>query len=252
VGTGCDSSVIMSRKQTQHPEPLLATIQDEVALIGESPDGYYEMEYRQQEPLYWSKIASWMVEDAIVRNYPQVMPMSRILDLGCGFGTLLSFATTIYGLEGVCVDVMPYLIEKENIRFRYHISFVEGDIERAALPVTGKFEVIIMTEVLEHLNFQPVPTLRKIWNVLVDGGSFFLSTPDSDLGWGRNYQYHENLSDIPQLDTSAEWIDDHIWHYNRKELVQVLIEAGFKIKRIDHSQSDGGGHFNVWASKASK
>jgi SAM-dependent methyltransferase len=245
----CFLVLVSCEKQPESLEPLLASIQDDVALLGEAPDFYYENEYRPQEPLYWTKIASWIVEDAIARNYPEVKPMSRVLDLGCGFGTLLSFATTVYGVEGVCVDVIPYLIEKENVRFKYNISFVEGNIERNVLPVTGKFDVIIMTEVLEHLNFQPVPTLIKIWNVLADGGSFFLSTPDSDSEWGRNYLYHEKFSDIPPLDPSADWIDDHVWHYNREELIFVLNEAGFEIKRIEHSQSGGGGHFNVWASK---
>lgn len=236
-------------KQPESLEPLLASIQDDVALLGEAPEFYYENEYRPQEPLYWSKIAGWMVEDAIARNYPEVQPMSPVLDLGCGFGTLLSFATIVYGVEGVCVDVIPYLVEKKNVRDKYHISFTEGDIEREALPVEGQFDVIIMTEVLEHLNFQPVPTLKKIWNILAEGGSFFLSTPDSDYDWGRNYTYYKKLTDIPSLDPSAEWIDDHIWHYNKEELVQVLNEAGFTIKRLDHSQSGGGGHFNVWTSK---
>jgi len=249
VLAGCDNISTTNRTRAEPPKPLLAAIQDEVSMIGETPDQYYEKEYRPQEPLFWSKIAGWIVEDAILRNYPRVEPMSRVLDLGCGFGTLLSFATTMYGVEGVCVDIIPYLQEKENVRSRYNITFVEGDIEREALPVSEKFDVIIMTEVLEHLNFHPVPTLRKIWNVLADGGSFFLSTPDSDTEWGRNYTYYEKLSDIPPFDPSADWIDAHVWHYNRAELIQVLNEAGFEIKRIDHSQSDGGGHFNVWASK---
>ena len=246
---GCGNESTTDRTPADPMKPLLATIQDEVAERGEAPDQYYEKEYRPQEPLYWSKIAGWIVEDAIVRHYPRIEPMLRILDLGCGFGTLLSFATTMYGGEGVCVDIVPYLQEKRNVLNKYHIFFIEGDIERNVLPVTGEFEVIILTEVLEHLNFQPIPTLRKIWNVLADGGSFFLSTPDSDTEWGRNYLYHEKLSDIPPLDPSADWIDDHVWHYNREELIQVLTEAGFEIKRIEHSQSGGGGHFNVWASK---
>jgi SAM-dependent methyltransferase len=249
VLSACENVSETERMRREPLKPLLAAIQEEVSMIGETPDHYYEDEYRPQEPLFWSKIAGWMVEDAILRNYPQVEPMSRILDLGCGFGTLLSFATTIYGVEGVCVDIIPYLQEKENVRNKYHITFIEGDLEREPLPVSGKFDVIIMTEVLEHFNFHPVPTLRKIWNVLADGGSFFLSTPDSDAGWGRNYTYYDKLSDIPPPDPAADWINAHVWHYNREELVQVLNEAGFEIKRLDHSQSGGGGHFNVWASK---
>jgi len=109
-----------------------------------------------------------------------------------------------------------------------------------------------MTEVMEHLNFQPVPTLQKIYKALAPGGSFFLSTPDADLGWGRNYKYYKELSDLPPLDANAAWTDDHIWHYNTTELKMVLQNAGFKIKKIDHSYNpskEGYGHFNVWLTK---
>jgi hypothetical protein len=82
-----------------------------------------------------------------------------------------------------------------------------------------------------------------------EGGSFFLSTPDADAGWGRQLKYYQKLSDIPPINPEAEWIDDHIWQYTRDELVGVMAEAGFKIKKIGHTQSAGGGHFNVWAVK---
>lgn len=228
--------------------PLLEEIQDEVAKLEATPENYYQDEYRWQEPFYWQKIAGWMVEDMIDRRYPEPREISGILDLGCGFGTLLSFATTIYGAEGVCVDVIPFMLEKQNVMDRYNFTFAKGDIEREPLPVTELFDVVMMTEVLEHLNFDPVPTLKKIYAVLADGGSFFLSTPDSD-SWGRNHKYYENLRDIPPLDVNAKWIDDHIWHYNREELVNVMEAAGFTIKRIDYTKSGGGVHFQVWATK---
>lgn len=242
------ASCLRAEEPTRTLQPLLEQIQDEVAKLEVTPENFYQDEYRWEEARYWKKIAGWMVEDVIERRYPAQTEISGILDLGCGFGTLLSFATTIYGVEGVCVDVIPFMLEKKNVMERYNFTFAQGDIEREPLPVTGPFDVIILTEVLEHLNFDPVPTLKKIYDVLDAGGSFFLSTPDSD-SWGRNYNYYEKLRDIPPLDTSAEWINDHIWHYNREELVNVMEAAGFTIKRIDYSESGGGIHFQVWATK---
>ncbi len=249
VLVGCLREGPVEEEEPQPLKPLLAVIQDAVAKTDSAYEQFYEREYRPEEPLRWTKIAGWMVEDAIERQYPKAKPLAKILDLGCGFGTLLAFATTIYGVEGVCVDVVPYIEGKDNLRELYHLSFVEGSIERDPLPGPEKFGVIIFTEVLEHLNFKPVPTLLKIWNSLEEGGTLFLSTPDSDAGWGRNYKHYQRLSDIPAVNPEAEWLDDHIWHYNKRELIGVLTDAGFKIKRIDHSYSPGGGHFNVWAVK---
>ncbi len=229
------------------PKPLLARIQDAIARSDTSPEAFYQKSYRPEEPRYWTKIAAWMVEDSIARHYPDDHSPERILDIGCGYGTLLSFASIIYGAEGTCLDCVPFL--NPQVQAAYRLKFIQRDVERDPLPESEKYDVVIMTEVLEHLNFQPVPTLKKIHAVLKDDGSFFLSTPDADAGWGRNTTHYRKLSEIPPLDPSAKWIDGHIWHYNHKELEKVLKEAGFRIQRIDHSQGPVGGHFNVWAVK---
>ncbi len=235
--------------------PLLKRIQSNLAKE-EVKTGftYYKDHYSKNEVYFWSEIAGWIVVDAINRHYTKGQDINQILDLGCGFGTLLAYATTIYGADGICLDILDnfgsYGINNFNVK--YHLTHVQGDIERDSLPGEKQFNVIIMTEVMEHLNFQPVPTLKKIYNALAPGGSFFLSTPDADIGWGRNYKHYKKLSDLPALDEKAKWTDDHIWHYNTEELRRVLQSAGFTIKKFDHSYNpakEGFGNFNVWLTK---
>lgn len=245
----------VKRNDSAKLRPLLKGIQDDLAQE-EIKTGYtyYKDVYSKNEVYFWSEIAGWMVVDAIDRIYTKDEPVKQILDLGCGFGTLLAFATTTYGVDGICFDILDNFgsYGVNNFNEKYHLAHVQGDIERGPLPGPKQFSVIIMTEVMEHLNFQPVPTLQKIYKALAPGGSFFLSTPDADLGWGRNYEYYKQLADLPSLDKNAEWIDDHIWHYNTEELKMVLENAGFTIKKIDHSYNpskEGYAHFNVWLTK---
>ena len=244
-----------SKHQPLELVPLVKRIQADLAQE-ESKTGfsYYKDKYSKNEVYFWSEIAGWMAVDVIDRVYTKNKPVKYILDLGCGFGTLLAYATTIYGAEGICFDIHDYFgaYGINSFNEKYNLKHVQGDIERGTLPDDKQFSVIIMTEVMEHLNFQPVPTLRKIYDALKPGGSFFLSTPDADIGWGRNYKYYQQLSDLPQLDKDAEWTDDHIWHYNTEELKAVLQEAGFTITRFDHSYNpakEGYGNFNVWLTK---
>jgi SAM-dependent methyltransferase len=253
-----DRIIVKKALNRSHPAkllPLLKGIQDDLAQEeAKTGHNYYKDEYSKNEVYFWSEIAGWMVVDAIDRIYTKDEPVNQILDLGCGYGTLLAFASTIYGVDGICFDKLDNFgaYGVNNFNKKYHLAHVQGDIERGPLPGSKQFSVIIMTEVMEHLNFQPVPTLQKIYKVLAPGGSFFLSTPDADLGWGRNYKYYKNLSDLPRLDANADWIDDHIWHYNTTELEMVLQNAGFKIKKIEHSYNpskEGYGHFNVWLTK---
>jgi SAM-dependent methyltransferase len=229
--------------------PAITAIQKDIARADKSEEAYYWNSYAPVEPRYWSKIAAWMVEDSIERTYVRKQTVNGILDLGCGYGTLLSFAAGVYGTKGTCFDVVPYL--QPEIQQKYNLQFVEGNIEKDAFPEGRLFDVVIMTEVLEHLNFQPVPTLKKVYDSLNEDGTFFLSTPDADAGWGRTTKYYPAVSEIPAVDPNAKWIDDHIWQYNREELEGVLHEAGFKIKKIDLSDGVQGKHFNVWAVKIS-
>ena len=249
---------VIKHKHRNHPArlvPLLKNIQDDLTQE-EAKTGftYYRDEYSKNEVYFWSEIAGWMVVDSIDRNYTKNEPVTHILDLGCGFGTLLAYATTIYGANGICFDIHDYFgaYGINSFNKKYNLIHFQGDIERGPLPGSKPFNVIIMTEVMEHLNFQPVPTFQKIYNSLAPGGSFFLSTPDADIGWGRNYEHYKKLSDLPNLDENAEWVDDHIWHYNTEELKMVLQKAGFEIKKFDHSYNpvkEGYGNFNVWLTK---
>ena len=205
------------------------------------PGGFYEKAYRHAEPFYWWQIPPWMEQDATHRR------VRRILDIGCGYGTLLSVATAIYGSNGYCMDVTPYLLPP--VAARKSLQFSRGNIELDPIPWAGGFDVIIMTEVLEHFNFQPVPTLRKIREALAPDGLLFLSTPDAQ-DWGRTEQYYRPLQDIPMPSAGAAIVDDHIWQYSEEELRRVLKAAGFEVVRWDHAPGSGLRHFNVVAKRS--
>lgn len=230
-------------------QPTITAIQTDIARADKAPEAYYRDNYAPVEPLYWSKIAAWMVEDSIERHYVRKQSVKGIVDLGCGYGTLLSFAAGIYGTTGTCFDVESYL--QPGIQRKYRLQFLERNIEKDPFPDDRLYDVAIMTEVIEHLNFQPVPTLKKIYNILDEGGTFFLSTPDAGSSWGKTTKYYSSLNEIPELDLNVEWIDDHIWQYSWKELEGVMHEAGFKIRKMERSDGVQGKHFNVWAVKTS-
>ncbi|MCX6623913.1 MAG: class I SAM-dependent methyltransferase [Acidobacteria bacterium] len=215
-------------------DPDLEAIQDHVATF-DLPNGYYRTTYRFAEPEYWAFFPKWMRADARERK------VTRILDIGCGYGTLLTLAVKIYGAKGYCIDSTPYisaLAKKDNL------VFAQGNIELDPLPWQEKFDVIIMTEVLEHFNFNPVPTLKKIRESMTPDGQFYLSTPDAKT-WGRVQKYFKRLEDMPDPKPGAKVVDDHIWVYEKAELLRVLKEAGFKVEKLDYSNPKGASHFDV-------
>ena len=221
----------------QESDREIHIIQDEIARV-DGPDGYYNRTYRKFGPLYWQKIPAWMRQDARREK------ASRILDIGCGYGTLLALAAEIYGARGYCMDVTEYL--KPAFARGRNLMFVRGNIELNPIPWHDKFDIVILTEVLEHFNFQPLPTLRKIHAGMRVGGVLYLSTPD-EREWGRLHTYYRRLSDLPAPDPALPIRDAHIWIYSKREISTLLDQAGFNIARFDYARGNGNRHFNVEA-----
>lgn len=216
----------------------LLSIQKEIA-EADRPNDFYAKTYSRAEPFYWAKIADWLRADSNSRHF------ERILDIGCGYGTLLVYASNLYKASGYCMDVTPYL--KSDVRWVHNLTFVQGSIELVPIPWPDKFDIILFTEVLEHFNFQPVPTLRKMRAALADGGRLYLSTPDQ-ASWGKRMKYYHRLEDLPEANHDKPIVDDHIWIYSKEELISALQDAGFTIERFDYSPGlNGARHFNVIA-----
>ncbi|CAG0987821.1 hypothetical protein ANRL3_02560 [Anaerolineae bacterium] len=216
---------------------LLAQCQDRVAATGPNP--YYLSAYRAAERAYWSKIADWMREDAALA------PPRRCLDVGCAYGTLLLYAQAladceVYGLDFLDCYLSPALAADAGIRFAV------GNIELDPLPWPGPFDWIVFTEVLEHLNFQPLPTLLKLSSALSEDGRLYLSTPDA-AQWGSTFKYYRRLADIPWPEESLRpgIVDDHVWQYTEQELFGVIEAAGLRVIRRGFSPGVGARHFNL-------
>jgi hypothetical protein len=89
-----------------------------------------------------------------------------------------------------------------------------------------------------------VPTFQKIHDALTADGIFFLTTPDADE-WGRQTKYYSHLKDLPAASSSAHFIDDHVWIYNKKELMQIFSDSGFEVVQFAYARGVGHRHFNV-------
>ena len=236
----------------QNLQPFAATLAEIQNAIAKADglDGYYRTTYRPSEMRYWAQIPQWMQQDAGTRDSRLRTRETRILDIGCGYGTLLSLATQIYAnARGSCMDMTEYI--KPIVRSRYNLEFLEGNVELDPIP-GGPYDVMILTEVIEHFNFYPLPTVQKMHHALAPGGVLFLSTPDASR-WGRLYDFHKWLKDFPMPpllgsgDPRPEIKDEHMWMYNKGELTGALQDAGFRIVKLAYSPGVRGRHFNIWA-----
>lgn len=106
----------------------------------------------------------------------ELRPGMRVLDVGCGPGTITRGFVPVVGVEGLVVGV-------DRVRSQFPrestVDFVAGSVY--ALPVASEsVDVAFAHGLFEHLG-RPVDALREIWRVLRPGGTIALSTSD----WSR-------------------------------------------------------------------
>lgn len=209
------------------------------------PKHYYTTDYHKHELGYIGNIPRWIRDSQNL-----AWGKAKILDIGPGYGLLAAFSAEVTGSWTVTMDRVPFLTREVCLENR--IQRLVGDIERDKCPsYSPGWDMVIMTEVLEHFNFNPIQTLKGIRAEMAPTGALFLSTPDS-ASWGRLKDY-VSLSHIPTFDKAymgydnPKWLDKHIWQYSEDELRGVLSASGFKIELWEKSVSAGGGHFNVMA-----
>ncbi|MGZ4881620.1 MAG: class I SAM-dependent methyltransferase [Halobacteriota archaeon] len=218
-------------------EPWFARLIDcqrEIAAYSDTTS-YYADKYQAEEIYYWLHIPKWLYHDYQASAV-------RYLDIGCAFGVLALYAKELCTPEVYCTD-MRRDISSTLIR-QYSLHFVQNNIELDPLPWNEPFDVIVLSEVIEHFNFHPLPTLKKIRSLLVNRGRLYLSTPDATQ-WGRT-NYYKTLAEIPQPSSDGhELVEDHIYQFNRRELLAVLKEAGFTVERCAYAPGVFGRHFNL-------
>ncbi len=163
----------------------------------------------------------------------------RILDVGCGNGViacrLLADGFDVYGIDASETGI-NIACEKYPGRF-----FVQ-DISSERLPdalSAFQFEVVISTEVIEHL-YAPRSYMKFIKNILTLGGVVIISTPYH--GYLKNLVMA--LSNKMDSHFTVLWDGGHIKFWSRRTLTSLLNEFDLRV-----TQFRGSGRFPfLWKS----
>ena len=164
----------------------------------------------------------------------------RVLEIGAFFG-LVCITLQKFGLEVVAADIPEYMEMPEQVeRFqRNGVARASVRLQDFVMPFEDeRFDVIIMTEVLEHLNFNPVPLLKEINRVGAKESLFYLSLPNLAYYMHRlrflfGKSMHQSIdSYFEQVKPgSLEIVNGHWREYTRAEIVDLLSQLGYTIHR---------------------
>jgi SAM-dependent methyltransferase len=110
-------------------------------------------------------------------------PDPRILDLGCGDGSIAAMAAG--RVPGACVIALDWAdVAVAGARGRGLPGVLAG-VDGCGLPFRSEaFDVVLMSEVIEHL-VDPDLVLDEVRRVLAPGGTLLLSTPNLAAWFNR-------------------------------------------------------------------
>ena len=114
-------------------------------------------------------------------------PGGRILDVGSHF-LHLAGALRLLGFQPDGMDVSVFsqsdLVRNRADRYGIENHCVDDLQSGAFLPgVEGYYDLVIFTEIIEHITFNPVLFWRRIYQMLKVGGVIYITTPNALTPW---------------------------------------------------------------------
>lgn len=188
------------------------------------PENYLPYNFEEKlSPV--TKYARTLIQRLKIRSYNEFCPANAsILDIGAGSGILIKMLRD-YGAKGWKLTANDFDAARLRYLETYDIAVLPGNFEE--IEIHGKYDVIIMNQVLEHV-YEPEKRIGKCAEILNVGGTLIIETPNFDSADFRIFK-------------SSYWGGYHIpRHFNifsDATLRRCLESNGFTIKRIEYMLS---------------
>lgn len=171
----------------------------------------------------------------------------RVLEISSFLG-VVDIALAKIGFEVYTYDIPEFQNNSKlnELYSKFNVHPSSGylkDVWQNGLPYPDNhFEAVILSEVIEHLNFNPLPVLQEINRILKKDGILYITTPNQvnlinriKIILGRSIR--NSISDsVTQLDQTKHTICGIHWReYTLEELIQLLKIMGFTITTYTYS-----------------
>ena len=172
--------------------------------------------YKDFSPDYkWEKL--WRDRYSRVLKHCKDSTGGRLLDIGTGIGTFLSFARNDFSVTGTEISFDAVTKGKEL----YALDIIHTTVEEADLENTS-FDVITLWHVFEHLPF-PGDTLRYCKKLLKPGGIICIAVPNESEAkrlfkpWSWFASKENKFKPLGYTVTNKdEFMEVHLVHYTPK------------------------------------
>ena len=171
-------------------------------------------EYFRIEDRHWWFVGRRRIVLAVLGAHLTRAPnghTTRILDLGCGTGTMLEHLRRFGEVDGVDADEQA--VRYCHSRGHTGVQLLESD----ALPFPDdSFDLLTALDVLEHIE-DDRRTLEEVARILRPGGTLLATVPAYPWMWGAQDQ-----------------ISHHFRRYMRNQLEHRVLAAGLELERLTH------------------
>jgi SAM-dependent methyltransferase len=156
-----------------------------------------------------------------LKDIKKILPKGRILEIGCGEGTVLQSLEGLYDAFGI--DINNIAVEKTKSKGLkvYPMTVEEFSHQFPSI----KFDAIAFFHVLEHIE-DPLAFLGNVSEVLNSDGLVFLSVPNP------------NRISLVFLREHWDYPPHHLVRFSVDGLTRLFVRAGFRIMKIKQQPKD--------------
>jgi 2-polyprenyl-6-hydroxyphenyl methylase/3-demethylubiquinone-9 3-methyltransferase len=156
----------------------------------------------------------------------------KLLDIGSHYlHTLLGAKEMGFNVYGT--DIELFIKETKERADKLDISLKECDLSKGRIPFDDNFfDVVMLNETLEHLNFHPKKVFFEIERILKPGGDILVTTPNL---LRLNNRIKFILGRSIHSDIKEEyWAGTHYREYSKDEITYLMKEAKINIEKIKY------------------
>ena len=184
-------------------------------------DTYKDKVLKDEKPFEYLSEAEdmyWAIKQSIKKDY--IRKTDKILEVGCGMG-YLTYSMLKEGFNIRGCDISQRAIEKARQTYNLENEdlFFEADVYELSENNNSKFDVIILTEVIEHI-FNPSDFIKTLFKLLNSGGHIIITTPNKSA-------YNKSIfwtSDLPPV---------HYWWLSEQSFINIAKFTNSGIYFID-------------------
>lgn len=154
----------------------------------------------------------------IVNSIRAVIPSGKLFEIGSAYGFFLMEAQPHYEVHGVEISEEAATFSRSR-----GIDVQLGTIRRQTFEQIGAVDVIVMLDVIEHLE-DPASVLQLCADYLRPGGVIVVTTGDFGSRFARISGKHWRLMTSPQ----------HLWYFTPLSVIKIAERYGLELEQLAH------------------